>query len=64
MCKWLNCGPLTNPIFCVVTDSRTGTIFCEACGDFVYDSNLERFLMEPTGLFSNGKGSKLIFSES
>ncbi|KLJ13264.1 ubiquitin carboxyl-terminal hydrolase 22/27/51 [Blastomyces silverae] len=31
------------------TDSRTGTIFCQGCDDYVYDAELESFLFDPSG---------------
>ncbi|PGH26623.1 hypothetical protein AJ80_01752 [Polytolypa hystricis UAMH7299] len=30
------------------TDSRTGAIFCQGCKDFIYDEDLEKFLLEPS----------------
>ncbi|QSS51099.1 ubiquitin carboxyl-terminal hydrolase [Histoplasma capsulatum var. duboisii H88] len=32
------------------TDSRTGTIFCLGCDDYVYDAELESFLFDPSVL--------------
>ncbi|KAI5289931.1 hypothetical protein KEM54_002854 [Ascosphaera aggregata] len=35
-------------------DSRTGEVYCQRCRDFVYDSNLERFLTSPSSIFKGG----------
>lgn len=31
-----------------VMDSRSGTVFCQDCCDFIYDHDLERLLMDPS----------------
>jgi hypothetical protein len=44
-------------------DSRTKSLYCQACGDFVYDYGLERLCRSHDGSIISGSYSKFLLAE-